>query len=290
MSSPKRSGLGRGIASLIPETNPEPIVSDESILMVSIADIQPNPHQPRTEFKDAELQELSESIQAHGIIQPLILTPDDEASGKYYLIAGERRLRAAEIAGLKMVPGIVRSASEQERLELALIENVQRSDLSPLETAEAYRSLEENFNLTHEEIAKRVGKNRSSITNTLRLLKLPEIVRKALAEAVISEGHARALLGLPNETSQLAALQAVIKQELNVRQTEALVRKLNGQDKPKPNKPAPSPEQVSIEETLMRLIGTKVSLHPGKNGGTIHIHYYSNEELDDLISRFSSFS
>ncbi len=292
MSAPKRVGLGRGLGALIPTIEDEPRpASDEAVLSVAISDIQPNPHQPRTEFNEEELKDLSESILAHGIIQPLILTIDEETK-KYFLIAGERRLRAAERAGLQMVPAIVRTASDQERLELALIENVQRADLSPLETAEAYRSLEENFSLTHEEIAKRVGKNRSSVTNTLRLLKLPEIVLRALRSGAISEGHARALLGCGTEQAQVTTLQAILTQGLNVRQTEAFVRKLSGQSEEaqaakKSNQV--SPEIRSIEEALMHSVGTRVTLHPGKNGGTIHIHYYSNDELNDLIERFSTF-
>lgn len=292
MSAQRRVGLGRGISALIPTPEVESkIASDESVLSVPISDILPNPRQPRSEFKEEDLIELTDSILAHGIIQPLILTIDDE-SKKYFLIAGERRLRAAERAGLQMVPAIVRTASDQERLELALIENVQRADLSPLETAEAYRSLEENFSLTHEEIAKRVGKNRSSVTNTLRLLKLPELVLKALRSGAISEGHARALLGCATEQAQLTALQSILTQSLNVRQTEALVRKLNGEkenDDPNKKSNRVTPETRSIEEALMQSIGTRVTLHPGKNGGTIHIHYYSNDELSDLIDRFSNF-
>ena len=292
MSAQRRVGLGRGISALIPTPDAEPkMTSDEAVLSVSISDIRPNPRQPRSEFKEEDLNELTESILAHGIIQPLILTIDDETK-KYFLIAGERRLRAAERAGLQMVPAIVRTASDQERLELALIENVQRADLSPLETAEAYRSLEENFSLTHEEIAKRVGKNRSSVTNTLRLLKLPELVLKALRSGAISEGHARALLGAATEQAQLTALQAILTQSLNVRQTEALVRELNGEKEESNTSKKPNritPEIKSIEETLMQSVGTRVTLHPGKNGGTIHIHYYSDDELNDLIDRFSNF-
>lgn len=291
MSSVRKPGLGRGLAALIPTSAEEPrINSGESVLSVAISDIQPNPHQPRLEFNELELQDLSQSIQTHGILQPLILTPAEEP-GRYYLIAGERRLRAAERAGLQSVPAIVRTASDQERLELALIENIQRTDLSPLEAAEAYKNLEENFNLTHEEIAKRVGKNRSSITNTMRLLKLPEIVQKALQNGAISEGHARTLLGCPTEEMQLKILQMVLTEGLSVRQTEALVRKMGDPAEPEQptKKPAVSPEIKSIEETLMQMVGTRVTLHPGKNGGTIHIHYYSKDELNDLVERFSSF-
>ena len=255
-------------------------------MMVPVKAIQSNPHQPRTDFKPEELQDLSDSIREHGIIQPLIVTKTGPDS--YILIAGERRLRAAQLAGLSMVPVIIRQATDREMLELALIENVQRADLSPLETAEAYKNLEENFNLTHEEIAQRVGKNRTSVTNTLRLLKLSENVRNALANSIITEGHARALLALPTEQAQSAVLQTIIHQNLNVRQTEEIVRKFSGEKtEPKLEPKSVAPELKSIENQLMQSFGTRVSLHPGKNGGTIHIRYYSDEDLDDLVARFT---
>jgi len=284
MCAQRKGGLGRGLGALLPVSDNE--ISDESVRMVDVSVIQSNPHQPRVDFNEDELKELTDSILEHGVIQPLIVVPEDD--GKYTLIAGERRLRAAIAAGLSMVPVITRSATDQDLLEIALIENVQREDLSPLETAEAYRSLEVNFNLTHDEIAKKVGKNRVSVTNTIRLLKLPEKVRNALSNRMISEGHARALLALNTEVQQLSALQTILLHNLNVRQTEELVRRMSGEktgkeDKKKEN----SPEIKSIEEQLMQSIGTRVSLHPGKKGGTIHIHYYSDEELEDLVDRFT---
>lgn len=284
MSSQRRGGLGRGLGALLPST--EPSVSQEASKMVSISSVQSNPHQPRSDFRADELQELSDSIREHGIIQPLIVT--QEGSDTYTLIAGERRLRAAQLAGLTMIPVVIRQATDRDMLELALIENVQRADLSPLETAEAYKNLEENFNLTHEEISHRVGKNRVSITNTLRLLKLPVSVRNALANRSITEGHARALLALPNEKAQTSVLQMILNQNLNVRQTEEIVRKLSGEKtEPKPAIKPVIPELKSIENQLMQSIGTRVTLHPTKTGGTIHIYYYSNEELEDLITRFT---
>jgi ParB family chromosome partitioning protein len=284
MSSQRRGGLGRGLGALLPST--ESSVSQEAAKMVSILAVQSNPHQPRSDFRADELQELSDSIREHGIIQPLIVT--QEGPDTYTLIAGERRLRAAQLAGLTMVPVIIRQATDREMLELALIENVQRADLSPLETAEAYKNLEENFSLTHEEISHRVGKNRVSVTNTLRLLKLPESVRNALANRSITEGHARALLALPNEQAQISVLQIILKQNLNVRQTEDIVRKLSGEKTDtKPAVKPVIPELKSIENQLMQSIGTRVTLHPAKTGGTIQIYYYSNEELEDLITRFT---
>ncbi|NMB93915.1 MAG: ParB/RepB/Spo0J family partition protein [Flexilinea flocculi] len=284
MNAQRRAGLGRGLGALLPSS--EPSVSQEAANMVPVSAIASNPHQPRTDFKNEELEELADSIREHGIIQPLIVT--QEAEGNYTLIAGERRLKAAQMAGLSMVPVIIRQATDRELLELALIENVQREDLSPLETAEAYKNLEENFELTHEEISRRVGKNRVSITNTLRLLKLPESVRSALANRSITEGHARALLALPSEQAQYSVLQMIIKQNLNVRQTEEIVRKLSGEKaKEKRNDKPVIAELKEIEDRLMQLMGTKVTVHPGKKGGSITIYYYSNDDLEDLVTRFS---
>jgi ParB family chromosome partitioning protein len=199
------------------------------------------------------------------------------------LIAGERRLLAARLAGLPNVPAILREASEQEHLELALIENIQRADLSPLEQAEAYRQLAEEFVLSHEEISARVGKSRSAVTNTLRLLKLPASVQKALTEGLISEGHARALLALPSPAAQGAALHSILKNNLNVRQTEELVRRLSGEKPTAQPRPEPSAEIRALEERLRSALGTRVSLNPRRKGGTITIHYYSDEELNALL-------
>ena len=189
MAAQKKSGLGRGLDALFSNSLMD---ANDSVKTVSISSIVPNPRQPRTRFTDNELSELADSIREHGVIQPLIVS--EQGDGTYTLIAGERRLRASQIAGLNTVPVVTRQADDRELLELALIENIQREDLSPLEAAEAYKSLEENFNLTHEEISKRVGKNRASVTNTMRLLKLPGEVQKALLEKKITEGHARVLL------------------------------------------------------------------------------------------------
>jgi ParB family chromosome partitioning protein len=284
----KKTGLGRGLDALIPggEFSPEPdmLTPTSGYDHVPISAISRNPRQPRSQMDQEELEELAVSIRKNGILQPLIVAPADEP-GKYTLIAGERRLVAAGIAGLDTVPAIVREATEQERLELALIENVQRADLTPLEAAEAYRQLAEDFNLSHEEISQQVGKSRVSITNTLRLLNLPQDVKTALVSGEITEGHARALLGLPNTQAQSAVLQTIIKHELNVRKAEDLVRKYLGQRPPSSLKPAPKPDVSFLEEKLRQRLGTRVSLHPRKNGGTLVIHYYSEEELDALVLR-----
>jgi ParB family chromosome partitioning protein len=293
MPPPKRTGLGKGLDALIPPTEKSPDqlaahVSDhegEKVREIAVSAISPNPHQPRTNFDANDLAELATSIQEHGIIQPLILT-QSRKPGFYILIAGERRLMAAKQVGMETVPAILRTSSEQERLEIALIENVQRSDLSPLETAAAFHQLSEEFNLSHGEIAKRVGKSRVAVTNTLRLLNLPPVVLEALQSKKISEGHARALLALPNSQAQSAALQTILDKGLNVRQTEELVHKFRGEKPTHKPKPEPIPEIKALEERLRSSLGTKVNLKHGRKGGTITIHYYSDEELDGLLHRF----
>jgi ParB family chromosome partitioning protein len=282
----KKTGLGKGLDALIPpgEFLPagEAALQAGGVIEIPVGNIDPNPHQPRSHMDPEKLNELAASIREHGIIQPIIVT-QGALPDHYTLVAGERRLLAARQAGLETIPAILREATEQQRLELALIENVQRTDLGPLEAAEAYRQLDEEFGLSHEEIAVRVGKSRVTITNTLRLLKLPPVVRQALAEERTSEGHARALLALPTPQAQTAALQTILKHDLNVRQTEELVRKLCGEKPQKLPKPAPPPEIAAIEERLRTHLGTKVTLNHHRKGGTLVIHYYSEEELDALV-------
>ncbi len=284
----KKTGLGRGLDALIPagEFTPETQIAapPAGYVTLPISSISRNPRQPRSQMDQEELAELAASIRENGILQPLIVAPAPEAD-QYVLIAGERRLIAAGMAGFITVPVIVREASEQKRLELALIENVQRSDLTPLEAAEAYRQLADDFNLSHEQIAQQLGKSRVSITNTLRLLKLPDDVRNSLAKGEITEGHARVLLSLPNKQAQSAVLQSIIKHELNVRKAEDLVRKYQGERPASKAKSTPKPEFTFLEERLQERLGTRVSLHPRKKGGTMVIHYYSEEELDALILR-----
>lgn len=280
----RKGGLGKGLDALIPGQAAAPGQVEGEIVMVPVGQIVSNPRQPRAGILDEDIQELAASIQEHGLLQPLVATQED-AAAPYVLIAGERRLRAARLAGLNLVPVLVRRANDQQRLELALIENLQRADLSPLETAEAYRQLHEDFNLSHEEIAQRVGKSRVSITNTLRLLKLPENVRAALADGRISEGHARALLGLNSPQAQLAVLNTILKQNLSVRQTEELVRKLSG-EKPAPPAEKEIPAEIkALEERLRNRLGTKVKLRHGGKGGSLVIYYFSDEELEALLAQ-----
>lgn len=276
----RKSGLGKGLDALIPGGELPP--AEGSPLLIQIDKIHPNPRQPRTHIDDASLTELADSIREHGVIQPLVLRPG-MAQGEYTLIAGERRLRAARMAGLEFVPAVIHEADDQQQLELALIENLQRADLTPLEAAEAYNTLVEDFGLSQEEVAARVGKSRAAVANTLRLRGLPDEVKDALNAGQITEGHARALLGLKTAPSQAALLHTVVKTGLNVRQTEELVRKLSGERPPRTNQKPISPEIAAIEEKLRDNLGTRVTLRTGKKGGSIVIHYYSDEELDSII-------
>jgi ParB family chromosome partitioning protein len=282
---PERAqGLGRGLAALIPQRSE----TRATVTDLPIASIRPNPDQPRRRFGDAEMATLTASIREHGVLQPVLVA---ETLDGYQLIAGERRVRAALAAGLDRIPAVVRHLDDRERLELALIENLQREDLDPIESAHGFRRLIDDFGLTHEAIAERVGRARSTVANTLRLLDLAPVVQAAIADGSISEGHGQALGGLSPE-HQEHVLGAVIEQELSVRQTEELVRRLR---EPKPPTDGDEREQVhaadpdleQIEEDLRRSLGTKVSLARSRRGGRIVIEYYSDEELGRLYDRLT---
>ncbi len=282
----KKRGLGRGLDALI-EARSES-ADPGRVAELDLDWIEPNPHQPRTEMDRDELDALASSIKEHGVIQPVIVTESD-GSTPYRLIAGERRWRAARQAGLSVIPAIVRESSPRAMLELALIENIQRADLNVLEEAAAYRQLIEEFGLKHGDLAGRVGKNRSTITNAMRILQCPDEVQEALLVRTITEGHARALLGLPGSVDQIAALQIVTSRDLTVRQTERLVREWTSNEKsdapapPEPEKADPIVEdfQRRLEQTL----GTRVELKPGRKGGRLIIHYYSDDELNTISER-----
>jgi ParB family chromosome partitioning protein len=259
------------------------------VVEVGLDSIVANPRQPRQALNAAKLQELAASLREHGVIQPLVVTelepvegPEPSAS-RYQLIAGERRWQAARLAGLSTVPVIVKEATPEETLELALVENLQRADLNPLEEANAYRQLMEEFGLTQEIVAVRVGRSRVAVANSLRLLSLPEEVKENLAGELISEGHARALLGLPAEESQLEAMKAVIAKGLSVRQTEELVRRW-GRRSPgaRAKREAMDVETRSLEDDFRRVLGTKVSLFRSKKGGKLVVYFYSEEELQGI--------
>jgi ParB family chromosome partitioning protein len=282
-----KRGLGRGLDALIPVEPPdENSTSGHNEILISR--IVRNPRQPRSRMDPQELADLSASIREHGVIQPIVVAQSKEVN-QYTLIAGERRLEASKLAGLATIPAIVRGqTSDQHLLELALIENIQRSDLSPLENAQAFKHLADDFNLSHEEIAKRVGKQRVTITNTLRLLKLPAQVQGALAQGLITEGHARVLLGLPNAQAQLAALNTMIGKSLNVRQAEELIRQLTGHKTSKPaSKANKSAELRSLEASLRDALSTRVTIKRGRKGGTITIQFYSDEDLNTITEKIT---
>jgi ParB family chromosome partitioning protein len=279
----RKRGLGKGLDALIPG-DIDSLSADSGVLQVLIEDITPNPRQPRVEFDPSQLQELADSISEHGVLQPLLVTPS-KGDTEYQLIIGERRLQAARLAGLDTVPVIVRQVDEQLQLVLALIENLQRIDLNPLEAAEGYAQLASDFGLSHEAIATRVGKSRTAISNTMRLLKLSKPAQQALRECKISEGHARALLGLSKAQAQSAALQTILKDDLNVRQTEELVRRLSGERKKRKTIRKKSPDLSDIEEKLRQAYGTRVTLSSSTRGGRIIFHFYSEEELNALVEQ-----
>ncbi|NWG05326.1 MAG: ParB/RepB/Spo0J family partition protein [Chloroflexi bacterium] len=282
----KRSGLGKGLDALIPAGQQAITPSGEGtgIAHIPLDLIQRNPRQPREKFDIEELENLAASIREHGVIQPLIVSPGK--NGIYILIAGERRLQASRKAGLKTVPVVIRHATDQQLLELALIENVQRADLNPIEEAEAYQHLAREFKMSHETIAQRVGKSRVAVTNTLRLLDASAAVKQALVDGRITEGHARAMLSL-SAKAQEVLLNQIINLDLSVRSTEVLARKYTGQ-KPVTKKRAAINANVSdIEKRLRTSLGTKVALKHGKKGGTVTIYYYSDEELDSLLEKLT---
>ncbi len=277
----KRSGLGKGLEALIPVAQELPA----GLVQVPVAAISPNPMQPRTALDPEALAELAASIQEHGLLQPLIVTR--QGPDRYQLIAGERRWQAARLAGLATVPAIVKEATPQQVLELALVENIQRADLNPLEEAAAFYQLVQEFGLTQEQVAERVGKSRVAVTNTLRLLRLPAEVKQALADGTVQEGHARALLALPTPEAQVAALKTVIGKALSVRQTEELVRRLLAEPPPQKSGEPADPETQALEQEFRDTLGTKVELYRNRKGqGRLVIHFYSEEELQaiyDLI-------
>jgi ParB family chromosome partitioning protein len=288
-SGARRGGLGRGLSALIPTFNEAPTAP----LEIPIDSIEPNPYQPRIEMDDEALQTLADSIRVHGVIQPLVVTNAPDA-GRYILIAGERRWRASRLAGLRVVPAVVKEAAPRAMLELALVENVVRADLGPLEEAAAYRQLIDDFGLTQAAVAERVGRSRVSVTNTLRLLALPDRVQEVLTAGGITEGHARALLGLPTAADQIAALEMVQARDLTVRQTEELVRRWVAGEKPARAQVETPPDsdsrkaifQQAFLEGLQRTLRTKVTFRPAKEGGgTLTIHYDSDEELNAFYER-----
>jgi len=272
-----KKALGRGLGALInAEDNDN---REENITELKINDIEPNINQPRKYFDDEKLVQLAESIKQHGMVQPIVVKRENNT---YKIVAGERRWRAARIAGLKTVPVIVKDLTDRQLMEIALIENLQREDLNPIEEAEAYENLIKEYNMTQEEISKIVGKSRSAIANSIRLLGLVEEVRNFLISGEISSGHARALLAIENGELQVKAAKEIIKRGLNVRETENLVKRYLKEKSGKTEKPK-SEELMEIEEKFKDIFGTKVRITPNDKKGKIMIEYYSSDELERII-------
>ena len=298
----KKGGLGRGLDALFGDagvTFEEPkkdtkkktaekkttagrkkIAAEGELILVDINDIAPNPDQPRKKFDEDRLQELAASIKAQGVIQPLVLTP---TTGGYEIIAGERRWRAARLAGIREVPCIIRKLTEEEKTLLTIIENMQREDLDPIEEAEGLNRIAEAYGLTHEQIAKSVSKSRADITNSMRLLKLPEAVRNMVSDGLISKGHARALLAVEDEGRQLEIAEEIVAEDLSVRATEKLIKGKQTRRKPRKKVSRNSADIAQVERELKDILGTKVKLEHKGRKGVIAIEYYSKDELDRLI-------
>lgn len=272
-----RQALGRGLQALIP-----PGKEERGAIEIPLAEILPSPFQPRKYFDDNKLDELTTSIRSHGVLSPVVVR---QTPSGYELVAGERRLRAAKRAGLDRIPAVVREVSNAGMLELALIENLQREDLNPIEEAEVYRRLIEEFNLTQEEVAGRVGRDRTSITNTLRLLKLPPEIRQDLIEGALSAGHARALLALERQTLQLKVREEIIRRGLSVRGTELLVKRLKAAPHLPRKIPRPVPQLSALEESLRQALATKVRIIRRGRRGRIEIEFYSEDDLDRLVEK-----
>lgn len=288
----KKTGLGKGLDSMIPpKATPKAVKGKESAssktgeTILKINEVEPNKKQPRKFFNEEALMELSDSIKQHGIVQPLVVKKQKDY---YEIIAGERRWRAAKMAGLKEVPVVIKDYSPQEIMEVALIENIQREDLNPVEEAKAYQNLIKEYNLKQEEVANRVSKSRSAITNSLRLLKLCDPVLNYLIEETISSGHARALLALDDPEKQVSAAEKIVKEHLSVRETEKLVKNLNQPEKKVPKKELKNDfVYKDMEEKLKQKLGTKVKINrKSENSGKIEIEYYTQDDLEKIIAYF----
>lgn len=313
LKKPAKMGLGRGLSALI-STQPAapvtaigpkeqasnldtPVVGHDSgsqisaekggVTYLKLSEISANPEQPRSHFSDHEINELSESIKALGVLQPILVRP---INGSYQIVAGERRYRAATKAGLEQVPVLIRDLSERETLEIALVENVQRQGLNPIEEAQGYQRLIEDFSLTAQEVAERVGKDRASVANVVRLLKLPPVIQEMLKDGRLSVGHAKAILTVKEPVAQIGLANKIIAENLSVRAIEAIVSREVVFDAPKKggNKSpaaagANEPIYPELEERLRNVLGTKVTIQRSRKGGKIELHFYSDEELDRLI-------
>jgi ParB family chromosome partitioning protein len=274
----QKRGLGRGLGALIPGA--EPGQPSTTVQELPLVDLEINPFQPRKHFDTEALEDLAATIREHGVLTPVVVR---RVPGGFQIIAGERRIRAARLAGLTHIPTIIKDATDSQALQMALVENLQRQDLNPLEAAEAYQRLVDEFGLTQEEVAARLGRNRSSVTNSLRLLRLPKRIQDDVAAGTLSEGHARALLGLERSADQIRGRDLVVRRGLNVRATEALVRRLRaGAAQKKEQRPNQDPNLGALEDQLRMALGTKVRIQRNGAGGTVEISFYSSDDLTRL--------
>ncbi|MFC4768462.1 ParB/RepB/Spo0J family partition protein [Effusibacillus consociatus] len=273
--------LGKGLEALLPQ-----IGAEDSVLTVKVEELRPNPYQPRREFDADKLQELADSIREHGIIQPIIVRKSFRG---YEIVAGERRLRAAKLAALEEVPVVIKDFDDRQMTEIALIENLQREDLNPMEIAEAYNNIMEKFDLTQDELAKKVGQSRSHVANFLRLLNLPIEIREYVSRGTISMGHARAILGLEDKQQQVALAKKIIEDDLSVRVVEQIVNRLaqNVPRETKKKKPEVNKTIRQYEEKFRASLGTAVKIHSGKKRGKIEIEYYSLDDLERILNLIS---
>ncbi len=273
----QKRGLGWGLGALIPGAEAPQATAQE----IPLEEIEANPFQPRRHFGGSALEDLAATIKTHGVLTPIVVR---RGPAGFQIIAGERRVRAAKLAGLAAIPAIIKDASDGQALEMALVENLQREDLNPLESAEAYQRLTEEFGLTQEEIAGRVGRDRSSVANALRLLRLPIRIRDDIAAGTLTEGHARALLGVEKPSDQIRLRDVVVKKGLSVRETEALVRRWRGNGAAVPKRaPAQDPNLSALEDQLRAVLGTKVRIVREGVGGTVHVSFFSADELTRIV-------
>jgi len=288
MSTAKR-GLGRGLGALIPQnvavpSTPMPFMTGRSVVQLDVAKIVPNPRQPRKQFDDEKLGELSASIKEQGVNSPLLVRRRGNA---FELIAGERRLRAAKKAGLATIPVIIKDYTDEQSLEIAIVENLQREDLNTVEEALAYKALADEFKMTHEEIAKKVGKNRATVTNTIRILELPQKILDSVSNGQISAGHARPILTLKDQDRQIEVWHEIVKNDLSVRDVEALLSIISTEPKSGKHKKQRGKDKNAVlkdvEDKLAEALGTKVEIHGSDKKGKISIHYYSQEDLERIL-------
>jgi len=277
----KKKALGKGLKAFIPEEYG--ILKNDRFTELDIERLKPNPYQPRTGFDDQALDELSKSIQETGILQPVLVVPENDY---YQIIVGERRWRAAQKAGLKRIPAIIRNMTKEQQYEASLIENLQREDLNPIEIGQAYQKMIDDLNYTQQEIADKVGKDRASVANYVRLLKLPDEIQKMLNDRKLSMGHARALITVEDEDTQLTCAQQILKKNLTVRKVEKLIQQIKNKPQSKhKSEPRIDPDLFNLQEGLLKRLGTKVSISGDQNKGIIKIYYHTLEELNSIYEK-----